>query len=1309
MSHERGFRGQQDGQTRPFDWYTPARQHGVPWKLAQALYERAVQQAHALGSPAAQAQEIYLALLANARQDPRRPAPGKVTRTMRLQAERAGERQLVTSSRSTGQPIAPGKVASTSRLTRHGRARHDQDRSSEIDGQRAHVEMMKEVFERSRGAPLPGAVRGRLEQALEADLSGVRVHTGATSNEAARELDAVAFTIGQDIHFADGSFDPGSARGEALLAHEVAHTVQQRGAARVQGDEAPAVSAPGDAHEVEAGRFSKQFLQHRMSRVAGARPTRVASGMVGRAMIHRALADDALPAPAPSEQPDGEAPASPQNDEAAPAAAAAPGVAAPGRGTSQATATPAVEDGPRATGGGAPAEVGEAAASKEQGAGAPAASKEQGTGTPVPPQAAGGAEATAGPGDAVVHGEEDARARDARDDGAPALGPVPMQPTDEAGPTEGVLGQAAARIRASSRAQKLAFQQEMQEQRAGLQQGAEAQARQMEATGKAKLASLLASIQAQEAELGSTFSTARASLGQKVAAQKVQARADGARALAALAAAITEKKRAAITAADGEAKLAEGAGRREAQRARQSAASTIASVNSARSSASGSYSSSKEEVRKAVDDALAKGAREIGEDVRNKSDDLARAAKDGADKAARAIRDAGKKIADGMQAKSGDAEKAIREGTRATVERIDATGKEASQQLDTLERKAVAGLSAARNRVRPAIQGATKAAVRRLRSAARQGLASLAQAEKAALGDFGRATRSALAKLKSAPTGDDVDPAAVEEFVSGTTHGLADMRVQGMAAIGEQVSAARAGIAQVAGSFGGSLAGATAQVTSLIAQAAAELTRAASLPATVDTQCAETRKTAQETYDTSIQTFREKAQKPIDEGKKGWSEQRTRYEGEIKGKVDELIAGNQKVAAEAPGKFAQTARDAAAKADRSLLSKIWGGIKQGLKAFWEGLKWFLLAFVVVFVIAAIALAFLAGGLTLAVLAAAAAAALVIVGVAFLVVGLIQALRHRFSQAWDVLGNRPWYQKLLIVTLCSPYFIAVAVGDVLGVTPILEGIFGYDAITGEELSTEERWKRATVGALTIITLFMIRRAGKALGSPRIPGRPGERPPGPAERPPGPAERPPGPAERPPEPAEPQPEPAEPQPEPVEPRPPRTMAERFQALKDSGLLEGDRSRLDKLQAEAEAGDPGALGELQALERWVAEGRRVEILEEVQNADRTNPDYRVDGEVTEVKTRVDVLDERYIKDRIREANRQVRESRLEGAESGSVEVQLNGEAARAPLDAIEQQVKGQFNAQRSLNLRRVAVYRNGELAGEWIRAQDGSVHRS
>ena len=102
------------------------------------------------------------------------------------------------------------------------------------------------------GGPLPAELRERFEASLGADLSAVRVHVGEASADASAAIGARAYTLGQDIHFADGQYDPHGADGQHLLAHEVAHTVQQAGGAASARQAKMEVSQPGDALEVEA-------------------------------------------------------------------------------------------------------------------------------------------------------------------------------------------------------------------------------------------------------------------------------------------------------------------------------------------------------------------------------------------------------------------------------------------------------------------------------------------------------------------------------------------------------------------------------------------------------------------------------------------------------------------------------------------------------------------------------------------------------------------------------------------------------------------------------------------------------------------------------------------------------------------------------------------------------------------------------------------------------------------------------------------------------------------------------------------------
>lgn len=93
----------------------------------------------------------------------------------------------------------------------------------------------------SGGSALPAVLRGELESALGADLSGVRLHAGSQSRELNRSMSAVAFTHGQDIHFRDGIPDAGTDSGLHLLAHELTHTVQQGAPALSRSSAEPAV------------------------------------------------------------------------------------------------------------------------------------------------------------------------------------------------------------------------------------------------------------------------------------------------------------------------------------------------------------------------------------------------------------------------------------------------------------------------------------------------------------------------------------------------------------------------------------------------------------------------------------------------------------------------------------------------------------------------------------------------------------------------------------------------------------------------------------------------------------------------------------------------------------------------------------------------------------------------------------------------------------------------------------------------------------------------------------------------------------
>lgn len=78
-----------------------------------------------------------------------------------------------------------------------------------------------------RGTPLPEAVRTDMEQRFNHDFSRVRIQTTGPGPARASASDAAAYTMGADIVFAPGNYAPASPQGRQLLAHELAHVVQQ--------------------------------------------------------------------------------------------------------------------------------------------------------------------------------------------------------------------------------------------------------------------------------------------------------------------------------------------------------------------------------------------------------------------------------------------------------------------------------------------------------------------------------------------------------------------------------------------------------------------------------------------------------------------------------------------------------------------------------------------------------------------------------------------------------------------------------------------------------------------------------------------------------------------------------------------------------------------------------------------------------------------------------------------------------------------------------------------------------------------------
>jgi hypothetical protein len=123
------------------------------------------------------------------------------------------------------------------------------------------------------GSPLDPGARSFLENRLGSDFSDVRVHTGAEADRSARSINAHAYTAGTDVVFRAGAYQPDAPAGRHVLAHELAHVIQQK-AGPVDGTPAPGgirLSHPSDAFEQAAERAADDAM-------TGTAPTTPAGG-----------------------------------------------------------------------------------------------------------------------------------------------------------------------------------------------------------------------------------------------------------------------------------------------------------------------------------------------------------------------------------------------------------------------------------------------------------------------------------------------------------------------------------------------------------------------------------------------------------------------------------------------------------------------------------------------------------------------------------------------------------------------------------------------------------------------------------------------------------------------------------------------------------------------------------------------------------------------------------------------------------------------------------------------------------------------
>jgi len=146
------------------------------------------------------------------------------------------------------------------------------------------------------GQPLEPSARALMENYFGRDFSHVRVHVDDRAAASARAVDALAYTVGHDVVFARGMYQPATSAGRHLLAHELTHVVQQSGAVGFPADDR--IDAPTSPAEREADAVANNFERGAPSAVRHA---------TGTPTLSRQGAALAEPAPPPIVIPEGEA------------------------------------------------------------------------------------------------------------------------------------------------------------------------------------------------------------------------------------------------------------------------------------------------------------------------------------------------------------------------------------------------------------------------------------------------------------------------------------------------------------------------------------------------------------------------------------------------------------------------------------------------------------------------------------------------------------------------------------------------------------------------------------------------------------------------------------------------------------------------------------------------------------------------------------------------------------------------------------------------------------------------------------------
>jgi hypothetical protein len=631
------------------------------------------------------------------------------------------------------------------------------------------------------------------------------------------------------------------------------------------------------------------------------------------------------------------------------------------------------------------------------------------------------------------------------------------------------VAEAAKQVLRTVEIEKAAFSEDVQAHRAAALAYSESKAQAIAAKTTAKIQTIIALINGRKAELSAKFAETRTSIMAQVDSRKAAARADGSKALASLQKEVESKRKGAIDAAEETASQTEKTAQAEADRAINEGNGSIKRVNTTAAEEGKKYGTTAEG-KAAAAQAIQQVAAGLLDKIRTNANDQAKKARDTAGKVAQGLRDSGKQLSTQLGGNTAQVEQTIKQSADAAVTRVDTIGKSHLESLKGFEAQALASLDKVRTQAVPGIQKAG--------DTARAGTLKIGHAvaletdafKASALQQMTKGGTQVVDKLRQVEKSTRIDKKAVAEAAQGASQPLRQGRAQMTRVLQQKQAAAESSMASVDAAFGHQIDGAEKQLNGAIGGVA---TSAAGSLAQLQTELHnlfdQALNAAQDAQQKAVAQYVDGLEHQIGDAKVKWGQERDKVLTGIRTDVDKNIATQQEIEQKATAEFAKAGKEAAEEAEGSVVSGILKGIGK-----------IVLGLVILFALAGLIYAVAAGLAALGICAAIPfAVALVIAAVVLLVVAFVLAVIQRTKEMDSVL---PADRTLGQCILAGFAVVFIALGDVVGITPIIEGITGKGAITQKELTKEERSEKITEGVLTLLLIFIGGRAFKGLGDP-----------------------------------------------------------------------------------------------------------------------------------------------------------------------------------------------------------------------------------